>query len=724
MSSTRTVWVYTGSRCHVIPADDSPYSTLYQLICAQQLTVEKTDNLIREWTADDLLFLGAPRDNLSVEQIRSVISLLAVGGSVWWVNDRACTLGKGLFTGSWRTGLVTKKRKLNQGLHLGVLSALDKSIVPIESAYTLRVPTDINHVEGVPPWDPSHTPTYFWQRWALGEPGELVIADVPIGLGRLVYVGHPTLLCPTMSSAHYETIWRHGAIQALVYLTSRFCSGLSRQLPRRMKASQRHRLLHGYPMSPVMRPLTHESLVPYIVDRAEVGRSSVLGILPHPFCNPRVKGCGFCTFPHEEFQRSKASQVVSSVIEELELKAETLLADTSAIYLGGGTANLTPLEDLSRLFDVLSSKVISEPIEVTLEGVPKYFLIKESACLDLMKERMPQAKPRISMGVQTFDPAWLETMGRQGFGDYNTVVEVVEQARRRDIRVSLDLLHDLPGQSLDAMREDVRKAIDLRMDQICLYHLVLEPDLDTAWAEDRNLLATRVSSNEGCEHWLVLREMLISAGYVQTTLTNFELAEQVAKNDGFAYERMGFCPERYSAIGVGPGALSLVTNARLTRVWKTENYAKSDDYLEAASRKGQWPWVSRYFAFGTHDVEILWITRKIALGSISTQAFTQQFGYDIMKRYGDALGPCLELGLLEEKDTRINLTPRGMYFADSIAGLVASRRIDEIRTKRWLRDTNRVSSQCWQYSDDDRRDNSIAFEINMDPNDARFHGMG
>ena len=47
-------------------------------------------------------------------------------------------------------------------------------------------------------------------------------------------------------------------------------------------------------------------------------RGLLVGVLPHPFCNPAVAGCGFCTFPHEAFTSRKAAVVIDHVVREIE----------------------------------------------------------------------------------------------------------------------------------------------------------------------------------------------------------------------------------------------------------------------------------------------------------------------------------------------------------------------------------------------------------------------
>ena len=64
------------------------------------------------------------------------------------------------------------------------------------------------------------------------------------------------------------------------------------ELARRMARPQRHRLLHGYPMSSGMTPI--HGPVAEILNELELDSSEKLavGIIPHPYCNPRVQGCG------------------------------------------------------------------------------------------------------------------------------------------------------------------------------------------------------------------------------------------------------------------------------------------------------------------------------------------------------------------------------------------------------------------------------------------------
>ncbi|MEM9491480.1 MAG: radical SAM protein, partial [Myxococcota bacterium] len=253
-------------------------------------------------------------------------------------------------------------------------------------------------------------------------------------------------------------------------------SGAHSELRRRMGRPQRHRLLHGYPMLPVMR--SREPCAPF-TGPISAGRPLLIGVLPHSFCNPRVRGCGFCTFPHEPFHRTRARAVMSAVVREIaETRARLpILVDkpVSGVYFGGGTANLAPVDAFGELCGALERTFDLAQAEVTLEGVPAYFLIKDSALLKTMRSEIHARHFRISMGVQSFDDRQIAAMGREAFGGVAEIAAVIDRAHNLGMTASMDLLINLPGQSTDQAIRDACTAMASGVDQICIYHLVIYP---------------------------------------------------------------------------------------------------------------------------------------------------------------------------------------------------------------------------------------------------------
>lgn len=455
-------------------------------------------------------------------------------------------------------------------------------------------------------------------------------------------------------------------------------TGLLDELDARMRRPQRHRLLNGYPIAPLMQPTPRP--VRFIdAGTYDPARQLIVGVLPHTFCNPAIQGCGYCTFPHERFTASAARATTRSVAREIAaaglvtgLRGRAVLA----VYLGGGTANLGRAADLAGLLAGLERIFDLGGAEVTLEGVPIYFAVHDHAMLDAL-ERVRCRQRRISMGVQTVDPAWLGRMGRSAFGDAACFAAVVREAHRRGMTTSCDLLCNLPGTGAEHAIRDVDAAIGMGFDQICVYNLVLSPGMRTGWAADRAMLDAMPGNPEACATWLAVRGHLLACGYVQRTLTNFERAEVAADGRSFAYERLSFDPQRCDGIGFGPGAISTVAFAG-GRTIKWTNVPGSAEYQERmAGTAGPDSPVGSHFIYDDEDRRQLVLTRGMALGGIDGAGFQAAFGLAPADAYGDLLAALEGRGLLLPPDGagRHALTPSGMFHADAVVGFLAHRRL-------------------------------------------------
>ena len=457
------------------------------------------------------------------------------------------------------------------------------------------------------------------------------------------------------------------------------------ELARRMRGPQRHRLLHGYPLAAALPEATAPAFEPkhdVAFDRA--GRGLLVGVLPHPFCNPAVTGCGFCTFPHQPGNSKKASDIAQTVAAEVQQVVtrqmmELAVRPVTALYFGGGTANLVESQVFRKLCRTLAHNFALKDAEATLEGVPAYFLRGNPRLLDVMRKDLGAHHYRLSMGIQTFDHARLKEMGRAAFGTPETFRAVVELGHKLGFTTSADLLFNLPGQTLDQMKDDVRRALDLGLDHIGLYHLVLFRGLGTPWADDDDMLTELPGNEAACDHWQALRELLLARGFTQTSLTNFEQGRYQNRAERYQYEECSFKPDEYEAIGFGPSAISYAATKDFGHGLKTMNPAGADEY-RAAVATGTRVW-NRAFVYRPLDQKVLWLTRRLAALEIDRARYRALFGTDVLDDFGAEIGAARDAGLLRGEGNVIRPTPRGMFYADSIAAVLAS---PAIRARRDL----------------------------------------
>jgi oxygen-independent coproporphyrinogen-3 oxidase len=454
------------------------------------------------------------------------------------------------------------------------------------------------------------------------------------------------------------------------------------ELRRLMGRPQRHRLLHGYPLAAAMprvagKPRSARDHLNY-----DPSRGLLVGVLPHPFCNPAVRGCGFCTFPHEMFNARGAAIVIDRVVRELEekLRASPGLAGrtVAGLYFGGGTANLSPPEPFRQLCRALATAFDLSSAEVTLEGVPAAFLNRKPWLVDILREELPARHFRLSMGIQTFDKDRLRMMGRLGFGTAETFAEVVRFGHARGLTVSGDLLFNLPGQSLSAMRDDVERAVGIGLDHVGLYHLVMFAGLGTEWSRDPALVAALPTNDVAARNWLDLRSFLLEQGFYQTTLTNFERDEFRGTERRFVYEELSFQPDRFDVLGLGPSGISYAGSGRTG--FKVINPDGASAYVGAVDLGG--PTWDRAFHYAPVDLRIFYLTRRLAALRIDRRGYRGLFGTDPIDDFPREFEALTRERLVRVGGGAIEPTELGMFYADSIAGLLARRRLHNAQSRR------------------------------------------
>ncbi|MEN9557570.1 MAG: Oxygen-independent coproporphyrinogen-III oxidase 1 [Planctomycetota bacterium] len=461
-------------------------------------------------------------------------------------------------------------------------------------------------------------------------------------------------------------------------------------LQHRLSRPQRHRLLHGFPLAAAM-PFASDDVRKLrdahderFVLRHRADRELLLGVLPHSFCNPAIAGCGFCTFPHEKYSSVKAASVVNGVIQEINSRVASSPhlrgRSIAALYFGGGTANLTPAVPFRRLCRSLSESFDLSEAEVSLEGVPVYFVSRKSLLLDILADELSARHFRISMGIQTFSRTRLEQMGRMAFGGSEVFAEVVKSAHARGMTVSADLLINLPGQSVTEMKDDVAQAVNLGLDQICLYHLVLFRGMAAPWSQDAQMLATLPDNETSACNWDVLREYLLACGYRQTTLTNFERCDLQHDPRRYLYELMSFQPDRFDVLGFGPSGISCSEQIPQSSALKTMNPESAVEYLQAVHR-GETVW-NRYYEFSSGDLKLLHATRQLSSLKIDRRRYQQALGSDVVNDYAQELEVLQRERLLDVTDAAVSLTTRGMFYADSVAAVLAHRQLGRGRDRR------------------------------------------
>ena len=209
-----------------------------------------------------------------------------------------------------------------------------------------------------------------------------------------------------------------------------------------------------------------------------------------PWC---LKKCPYCDFNSHERRAGTDSaaqqkRYVDALISDLEASLPLIWGrQVHSVFIGGGTPSLFEPEAIDRLIAAIRARLQLAPsCEITLEANPGTF----------ERERFSAFRgagvTRLSIGVQSFEDANLKALGR--VHDGNQARAAVEEAARSFDTFNLDLMYALPGQTLEALEQDVNMALSFAPPHLSIYHLTIEPntvfakfppkvpDEDSAWA--------------------------------------------------------------------------------------------------------------------------------------------------------------------------------------------------------------------------------------------------
>ena len=188
-----------------------------------------------------------------------------------------------------------------------------------------------------------------------------------------------------------------------------------------------------------------------------------------PWC---IRKCPYCDFNSHEMAGSELPE--QRYLDALRADLESALPlvwgrPIHSIFIGGGTPSLFSPQGIDRLLaDIRARLPLGPDCEITLEANPGTF----------EKERFRAFRAagvnRLSIGVQSFDDAALQALGR--VHDRAQAIAAIEEAATSFDTFNLDLMYALPGQTMAGLEDDVRLALGFAPPHISIYHLTIEPN--------------------------------------------------------------------------------------------------------------------------------------------------------------------------------------------------------------------------------------------------------
>jgi putative oxygen-independent coproporphyrinogen III oxidase len=278
-----------------------------------------------------------------------------------------------------------------------------------------------------------------------------------------------------------------------------------------------------------------------------------------PWC---VRKCPYCDFNSHAFTGTiPESAYLQALLEDLDQDlAFATDRPIETVFIGGGTPSLMSGDFYDRLFRELRARLaFATNPEITLEANPGTL---EAGRFDAFRAA---GINRLSIGVQSFNPDHLKTLGR--IHDADAAHRAIRAARRAGFdNFNIDLMHGLPGQTPGQALEDIQTALDYKPPHLSWYQLTLEPNTE---------FYSRPPELPDDDHlWDIYRrgsDYLHQHGYEDYEVSAWSLQGRASRHN-LNYWTFG----DYLALGAGAhGKISLVDGG-IRRYWKTR---QPDAYL-------------------------------------------------------------------------------------------------------------------------------------------------
>ncbi|MDR1201757.1 MAG: radical SAM family heme chaperone HemW [Tannerellaceae bacterium] len=360
-----------------------------------------------------------------------------------------------------------------------------------------------------------------------------------------------------------------------------------------------------------------------------------------PFCARR---CLYCDF-YSNVEMKYKDAFLTALLKEMAMRRDYLESEpVETIYIGGGTPSQLTIDDLRRIFDTIYSLFsIRGEIEVTLEANP------DDMTPGYVKSLRALPVNRISMGVQSFHEADLAFLQRRH--NREQAIQAVSLCKDNGLdNISIDLIYGLPGQTVEAWKENLDEAIRLGIPHLSAYHLIYEEGTKLNQLKESGKIKP-VDEEISLSLFSVLIERLIKVGYIHYEISNFAYPDKISIHNSSYW-----IGKKY--LGVGPSAHSYNIESRQWNVSSLIHYIKGimADTPEIEIEMLNIP--NKYNDYIITGLRTMW--------GISLSYILTNFGKKMQNYCLKQATPFINRGLIRYSDDKLLLSREGMFISDGI----------------------------------------------------------
>lgn len=233
-----------------------------------------------------------------------------------------------------------------------------------------------------------------------------------------------------------------------------------------------------------------------------------------PFCKSI---CSYCDFCKVFYVKRWVSKYLDELQKEIIDRYEGELIKT--LYIGGGSPSQLKDSELEKLEKIVGLFNFAEDYEFTFEA-------NINDLNDIYLTRLKNlGVNRLSIGIESFDNDKLKLMGREA--NFNDACKIVKMARTKGFNnINIDFIYGLPNETINVVKDDIKKILKLKPDHISAYSLILEPNtrLYIHYKEG-------VKEDDEYEMYSYIRRALIKSGFDHYEVSNYKTPGKEARHN-------------------------------------------------------------------------------------------------------------------------------------------------------------------------------------------------
>jgi coproporphyrinogen III oxidase-like Fe-S oxidoreductase len=346
-----------------------------------------------------------------------------------------------------------------------------------------------------------------------------------------------------------------------------------------------------------------------------------------PFCEVL---CPFCSFHRVRFDATRARPYFEALRREIALYQAAGYSFRD-VYVGGGTPTVDPQQLLATLDFVRSLWPVQS---ISVETNPNHLQP------GLLQQLRRAGVTRLSVGVQSFDDGLLAAMDRlHKYGSGEQIRQRLQEARGIVPTLNVDMIFNLPGQTLAMLGRDLDHLLALGVEQVSFYPLM------TARASRRRMTRTMGLADPALRHPMYeLIGRRLQPGYRASSAWCF------ARGEG-QYDEYIIDQDDY--VGVGSGAFSYVGGTLYSTTFSLRHYLRR----VGAGGSG----IAEQRRLSARERMRYDLLMRLFGGELDLAAMRARHGRDFARTLAPELTAMRLLGATRRDGDTLCLTARGRY---------------------------------------------------------------